>query len=75
MFVKNDAEMPRRYFNGKIGTITHINKEEISIMWGVSMISVSPVTWENVATTAPKTMELKKSDYDTLRFHYGSRGR
>ena len=57
MFVKNDTEMPRRYFNGKIGTITHINKEEISVMCpgDLDEISVSPVTWENVRyTTNPE---------------------
>jgi hypothetical protein len=53
MFVKNDTETPRRYFNGKIGTITRIKEETITVLCpgDTDEIPVSSVVWENIRYT------------------------
>ncbi|MGE5943770.1 MAG: helix-turn-helix domain-containing protein [Flavobacteriales bacterium] len=50
MFVKNDSSPEKRYFNGKIGKITHLNKEEITVRCqGDDFdILVTPELWENI---------------------------
>nr|MBF6628277.1 AAA family ATPase [Proteiniphilum sp.] len=58
MFVRNDTEVPRRFFNGKIGTITRIEEEVITVQCpgDTDEITVSPVLWENIRyTTNPDT--------------------
>ncbi|MCG8582746.1 MAG: helix-turn-helix domain-containing protein [Bacteroidales bacterium] len=49
MFIKNDFSGQQRYFNGKIGTISHINNEEIEVSFsdGSDPVTVEPYTWEN----------------------------
>lgn len=49
MFVKNDYSQKRRYFNGKIGTIIHLNEEEVVVGFadGSSEVIVDFFTWEN----------------------------
>jgi hypothetical protein len=49
MFIKNDFSGQQRYFNGKIGTITHINNDEIEVSFsdGTDSVAVEPYTWEN----------------------------
>ena len=53
MFLRNDGSGEKRYFNGKIGKITHISKEEIRILCPgePSEIRVDPVEWENIKYT------------------------
>jgi len=53
MFLRNDGSGEKRYFNGKIGKITHIFKEEIRILCPgePSEIRVDPVEWENIKYT------------------------
>ncbi len=50
MFVKNDSTPDKRYFNGKIGEIVHLNKEEITVRCqGDDFdIVVIPELWENI---------------------------
>jgi DNA-binding CsgD family transcriptional regulator len=50
MFIKNDLEPERRYFNGKIGRITQIDEETIFVRCpgDATDIAVSPATWQNV---------------------------
>jgi len=50
MFVKNDSSPEKRYFNGKIGKIIHLNKEEINVRCqGDDFdITVNPELWENI---------------------------
>ena len=50
MFVRNDAGPAKRYFNGKIGTVTHLGRERISVRCpdDETTIEVEPVTWENI---------------------------
>lgn len=50
MFVRNDASYEKRYFNGKIGKIVRIKKDQIWIRCpgDVEDILVEPSTWENI---------------------------
>jgi hypothetical protein len=56
MFLKNDRETPRRYFNGKIGEITGFDGEVIYVGCpGESPVPVVPETWENISYTTDST--------------------
>jgi len=50
MFIKNDMTAEKRYYNGKIGVVHHIEMDviEIELPDEQTVISVSPYTWENV---------------------------
>jgi hypothetical protein len=49
MFAKNDSAMDKFYYNGKIGTITKINKDEIFVLCEneTTEIQLHTETWEN----------------------------
>ncbi len=53
MFIKNDSNPEKRYFNGKIGKITLLSKTEIQVQCPEDdeEITVTPETWENVNYT------------------------
>lgn len=53
MFVRNDASPEKRYFNGKIGTISAMSREKIKVdcPGETTSIEVGPVTWENIEYT------------------------
>ena len=53
MFLRNDASGEKRYFNGKIGKIRHISREEILIRCPgePDEIRVDSVEWENIKYT------------------------
>ena len=70
MFVRNDTEIPRRYFNGKIGTITRIKEEIITVLCpgDPDEITVSPVIWENIRyTTNPETNTVEEEIIGTYK--------
>ncbi|HMU08550.1 MAG TPA: helix-turn-helix domain-containing protein [Ferruginibacter sp.] len=46
MFLKNDV-VQKRYFNGKIGVVTLLEKEKIVVTCDDSDITVQPESWEN----------------------------
>ena len=46
MFLKNDL-LQKRYFNGKIGIVTSLEKEKVTIDCDGVLIDVSKETWEN----------------------------
>ena len=46
MFLKNDT-VQKRYFNGKIGIVTLLEKDKIIVNCDGTDIQVSPETWEN----------------------------
>lgn len=50
MFIKNDLQPERRYFNGKIGRITHIDEDLIYVRCpgDATDIAVDPAEWQNV---------------------------
>ncbi len=48
MFIKNDISGQQRYFNGKIGTISHISADSISVTCGDrEEIELERYKWEN----------------------------
>ena len=50
MFIKNDTETPRRFYNGKIGVVNSINDDIITVECPGDdyEITVSTLTWENI---------------------------
>ena len=63
MFVKNDTENPRRFYNGKIGEVTFIDDEYVMVTCPgeENAIYVEPVMWENMTYTVNKeTTELEE---------------
>jgi predicted ATPase len=68
MFLKNDKETPRRYFNGKIGEITHFEDDRIVVKCkGEDSIFVVPEIWENILyTTNPETRQITESVLGTF---------
>lgn len=55
MFIANDTETPRRYYNGKIGVIADIDDEQIWVdCEDDTSIEVKLETWENVRYTINK---------------------
>jgi len=50
MFVRNDGAPEKRYFNGKIGTVTHLGRERVVVRCPdeEDAIEVAPVTWDNI---------------------------
>lgn len=56
MFVRNDSSTDKLYFNGKIGKITHIDQQVITVKCpdDENEIPVEPVTWENIKYTVDK---------------------
>ena len=57
MFIKNDTEKVRRYFNGKIGIVTELDNEKIMVQCKdePEAIEVKKETWENIRYTVDKT--------------------
>mgnify|MGYP001267549318 FL=1 len=63
MFVKNDTEVPRRFYNGKIGEVTFIDEEYVMVTCpdDKDAIYVEPMTWENMTYKVNKeTTELEE---------------
>ena len=56
MFVKNDTETPRRFYNGKIGKITFIDEDYVMVTCPgeENAIYVEAVMWENMTYTVNK---------------------
>ncbi len=49
MFVKNDSEPEKLYYNGKLGTVTALSKNEIHVLCEDSTeVDVHTETWENL---------------------------
>lgn len=48
MFVRNDDQKPRRFYNGKIGVITDINDGKIVVRCEDGDIEVTRMVWENI---------------------------
>ena len=49
MFIKNDYSGERKYYNGKIGTVDYIEKDQIIVSFedGSEPVEVESYTWEN----------------------------
>ncbi|GGZ90203.1 helicase [Algibacter mikhailovii] len=50
MFVKNDSDPSKRYFNGKIGKVILLSRDEVVVRCPEDdfNINVTPETWENI---------------------------
>ena len=48
MFVRNDDQKPRRFYNGKIGVIMEIDSEKIVVRCEDGDIEVTRMVWENI---------------------------
>jgi hypothetical protein len=50
MFVKNDSSPEKRYFNGKIGRLKTIGRDELTVQCpgDAEPITVEPVEWKNI---------------------------
>lgn len=48
MFIRNDDQKPRRFFNGKLGVIADIDNEQITMQCEDETIEVGRMTWENI---------------------------
>jgi len=66
MFLRNDTSGEKRYFNGKIGKIKHISREDIRIKCPDESgeIVVEPVEWENIKYTVNE--ENKEIEEDII---------
>ncbi len=56
MFLKNDPSPEKRYFNGKIGTVTYLDDDGIEVLpnGGGDPIHVEPAEWTNTRYTINK---------------------
>ena len=64
MFIKNDTEKIRRYFNGKIGIVEKIEEEKIMVLCNgdLSPIEVKKEKWRNIRYVVDKTTNLVEED-------------
>lgn len=64
MFIKNDAEKIRRYFNGKIGIVNKIEENKILVLCkGDDLpIEVSKEKWKNIKYTVDKVSNKVEED-------------
>ncbi len=72
MFIKNDYSGEHRYFNGKIGKVSYLDDEEITVSFddGSMPATVEPYTWENKRYTLDKgTNEIKEKVIGTFTHH------
>ncbi len=69
MFVRNDLSPEKRYFNGKIGRVTHISGKDIRIKCPEDSeeIVVERSTWENIEYTFEQTtLEISENKLGTF---------
>jgi len=64
MFIKNDSSPDKRYFNGKIGKIVGLNKNEVIIRCPEDDfdITTSPEVWENINYTVDNETKAIKEE-------------
>jgi DNA-binding transcriptional ArsR family regulator len=64
MFIKNDIDKAKRYFNGKIGVVTELEDEKIVVQCKNedAPIEVSKEKWENIRYTLDKSTRQLNED-------------
>ena len=64
MFIKNDADKAKRYYNGKIGIIESIEDEKIMVLCKgeTEMIEVKKHRWENIRYSLNKQSQKLEED-------------
>lgn len=63
MFIKNDSSLEKRYYNGKIGVITDISKETVTVQCSneIDEIVAEKELWDNINYSInEETKELKE---------------
>lgn len=48
MFIKNDSSPEKQYYNGKIGRVTHLKNDVVTVKCDDEIIETSPEKWENI---------------------------
>lgn len=69
MFIKNDLGMDKQFYNGKMGIVTQLDKDEIIVkcVEDKKVITVSTFEWENIRyTTNPTTGEIEEETIGTF---------
>ena len=66
MFLKNDS-IQKKYFNGKIGTVSLLEKDRITVNSDGTDIDVFPETWENTRYTLNKDSKLEQQVLGTFK--------
>ena len=64
MFVKNDPDAEKRFYNGKIGTISELNENEVIVNCPdeEDPILVAPLEWQNIKyTIEEQSKEIKET--------------
>jgi hypothetical protein len=64
MFLKNDASVEKRYYNGKIGTVTEIDDDQIEVLCpgDTKPIIVERAVWENTKYSLnARTSEIEEN--------------
>jgi hypothetical protein len=64
MFIKNDSDRSKRYFNGKIGVVTKLEKDTIVVQCenDPEEIEVNPEKWENIRYVINKTSRAMEAE-------------
>ena len=57
MFVKNDSSPEKRYYNGKLGIVTALDEDCITVACEDQTIEVTPEEWQNLRYEAGNTVE------------------
>jgi len=70
MFVRNDALPEKRYFNGKIGKITHISEQTVTVQCpgDAGEIEVEQAIWENIEYKIDtETLEISQNKIGSFK--------
>ena len=64
MFIRNDMDKGKRYFNGKIGVVTALEKDKILVRCenDTNEIEVKPEKWENIRYTLNKSTRVMEEN-------------
>ncbi len=54
MFIKNDSSLEKRYYNGKIGVVTKLEKDKVFVESDGEIIETTNEVWENIKYTIDK---------------------
>lgn len=70
MFIKNDTSSEHLYYNGRIGRVVHVDKQQILVLCegDAEAIEVEPMEWENARYTLnEKTREIETEVQGTFK--------
>lgn len=71
MFTKNDSSSEKRYYNGKLGIVSHLTDKTITVTCeGEEPIDVHRETWENIRYTSEVGSEVVQLEVIGTFSHY-----